>query len=301
MAVAAQPKPLTHPLPGGREGATVTLRPLLGGEILGAPRFFAGEPRPLNQLRTLFSSRKGWIWAPIPAFLVEHPSAGLVLVDTAMHPSVEVDPRANLGRIGKLASTCRNIDGGIPQRLRDLGREPFDVQTVVMTHLHTDHASGLVEFPQATFVVDRREWIAASEGSRPAFRGYHRPHFDHAFDWRAIDYEADLVESLSPFGQTVDLFGDGSVRLVATPGHTLGHQSVIVRLKGRDALLTGDAAYLRRTIDEDEGVDPLLVHDEHQYRRSLKEIKRFVEREPEALVITGHDPDTWPELDSVYR
>jgi glyoxylase-like metal-dependent hydrolase (beta-lactamase superfamily II) len=99
----------------------------------------------------------------------------------------------------------------------------------------------------------------------------------------------------------IDLFGDGSVRLVSTPGHTLGHQSVVLRLEGRDALLTGDAAYLRRTIDEDEGVDPLLMHDEHLYRRSLKEIKRFVEREPEALVITGHDRETWPQLDSVYR
>src|SRR5215213_10019452 len=123
MAVATQPKPLTHPLPGGREGATVRLRPLLGGEILGPTRLFAGEPRRLNQLRTLLSSRKSWIWAPIPAFLVEHPSAGLILVDTAMHPSVEVDPKANLGRVGKMASTVRNVDGGIPQRLRDLGHE----------------------------------------------------------------------------------------------------------------------------------------------------------------------------------
>ena len=301
MAVATEPKPLTHPLPGGREGATVKLRPLLGGEILGPTRLFAGEPRRLNRLRTLLSSRKNWIWVPIPSFLIEHPTAGLILVDTAMHPSVEVDPKANLGRLSAMASTCRNIEGGIPQRLRDLGHEPTDIATVVMTHLHTDHASGIVEFPQATFVVDGREWVAASTGSRPGFRGYHRPHFDHAFDWRLVDYEADMVESLSPFGQTVDLLGDGSVRLVATPGHTLGHQSVILRLRGRDALLTGDAAYWRRTIDEDEGVDPLLMHDEHQFRRSLKEIKRFVEREPEAVVITGHDPENWPKLDALYE
>jgi glyoxylase-like metal-dependent hydrolase (beta-lactamase superfamily II) len=301
MAVAAEPKPLAHPLAGGREGATVKLRPLLGGEILGPPEFFAGTPRRLGTIRTFLSSRKNWIWAPIPAFLIEHPTAGLVLVDTAMHPSVEVDPKANLGQIGSMANTCRAIDGGIPQRLRDLGREPTDIGTVVMTHLHYDHASGLVEFPQATFVVDRREWVAASEGSRPGLRGYHHAHFDHAFDWRAVDYDDEWVSSLSPFGKTVDLFGDGSIRLVSTPGHTLGHQSIVLRLRGRDALLTADAAYLQRTIDEDEGVDPLLMQDEHLYRRSLKEIKRFVEREPEALVITGHDPETWPKLDALYE
>src|SRR5215207_535247 len=301
MPVAPEPKPLTHPLPGGHDGATVKLRPLLGGEILGPPRLFAGAPRRFDRVRALASSRKGWIWAPIPAFLIEHPTAGLTLVDTAMHPSVEVDPKANLGRVGALSNTCRNIDGGIPQRLRDLGHEPTDVRTVLMTHLHFDHASGIVEFPQATFVVSRREWDAASEGSRPGLRGYHRPHFDHAFDWRAIDYEADWVNSLSPFGQMIDVFGDGSVRIVSTPGHTLGHQSVVLRLRGRDALLTGDAAYLRRTIDEDERVDPLLMQDEHLYRRSLKEIKGFVEREPEAVVITGHDAETWPQLDPLYE
>ena len=300
MAVSPEPKPLTHPLAGGSAGATVKLRPLLGGEILGPERFFAGAPRRFEPARTLLSSRKDWIWAPIPAFLVEHPTAGLILVDTAMHPSVEVDPKANLGRLGARANTVRNIDGGIPQRLRDLGHEPTEIPTVVMTHLHYDHASGIVEFPQATFVVDGREWDAAGSGSRPALRGYHPPHFDHAFDWRAVDYDADWVSSLSPFGRTIDLFGDGSVRLVSTPGHTLGHQSLVLRLRGRDALLTGDAAYLQRTIDEDEGVDPLLMQDEHLYRRSLKEIKAFVKREPEALVITGHDPETWPTLDGVY-
>jgi N-acyl homoserine lactone hydrolase len=301
MAVAAEPKPLTEPLAGGRDGATVKLRPLFGGEILGPTQLFAGTPRRFGKVRTLLSSRKDWIWVPMPAFLVEHPTAGLILVDTAMHASVEVDPQANLGRMGARASTCRNIDGGIPQRLRDAGHEPTDVRTVVMTHLHTDHASGVVEFPQATFVVDRREWESASNGSRPSFHGYHRPHFDYAFDWRAIDYDDEWVNSLSPFGKMVDLFGDGSVRIVSTPGHTLGHQSVVLRLRGRDALLTADAAYWQRTLDEDEGVDPLLMHDEHLYRRSLKEIKRFVEREPEALVITGHDPEKWPTLDAVYE
>ena len=49
----------------------------------------------------------------------------------------------------------------------------------------------------------------------------------------------------------MDLFGDGSVRLLSTPGHTAGHQSVAARLADREALLTADAAYLERTISDD--------------------------------------------------
>src|SRR3954447_20544252 len=106
MAVAPEPKPLTHPLPDGRDGATVKLRPLYGGQILAPPRLFAGTPRRFEPARTLLGSRKDWIWAPMPAFLIEHPTAGLILVDTAMHPSVEVDPKANLGSFGARASIC---------------------------------------------------------------------------------------------------------------------------------------------------------------------------------------------------
>ena len=300
MAVAAEPKPLDHPLPGGRDGATVRVRPLLAGEIFGPPEFFAGPRRRFAWPRAFIGGRSDWLWAPIPAFLVEHPTAGPILVDTGMHPSVDVEPKANLGTLGAAAYTLRNIDGGVPARLRDLGLDAVDVRTVVMTHMHWDHTSGVVEFPNATFVVDTREWESAT-ASRPTFRGYMPGHFDHAFDWRTVDYDDEWVNSLSPFGKTVDLLGDGSVRLVSTPGHSLGHQSVVLRLRGRDALLTGDAAYMQRTIDEDEDVDPLVIADDHLYRRSLTEIKRFVQREPEALVICGHDAETWPTLDSVYE
>jgi N-acyl homoserine lactone hydrolase len=66
-----------------------------------------------------------------------------------------------------------------------------------MTHLHIDHASAVAEFPQATFVVDRREWTAAVRGG--ALDGYRARQFDHAFGWRALDYGADRVESFSGF------------------------------------------------------------------------------------------------------
>ena len=128
--------------------------------------------------------------------------------------------------------------------------------------------------------------------------GYRHPHFDHAFDWRTVDYDGPLSQGLSPFGRSIDLFGDGSVRLLSTPGHTLGHQSVLLRLRDRDALLCVDAAYLRATIDAE--ARPLVAADRHLFQRSLREIRRFVEEQPDALVIPGHDAQAWAELDEVY-
>jgi glyoxylase-like metal-dependent hydrolase (beta-lactamase superfamily II) len=296
MAVSAEPKPLGHPLPGGRPGATVRLRPLKAGEIRVPPTFFDDPGGRFARPRAFLARGARWVWAPVPAFLVEHPSAGPLLIDTGYHPSVGMEPQENLGRLGARLFRARGVDGGVPARLRDLRLDPYRLRTVVMTHLHSDHASGVAEFPEATFVVDEREWSAAGAGGLR--EGYRHQQFDHAFDWRTLDYNGALSEGLSPFGRTVDLFGDGSVRLVSTPGHTLGHQSVLLRLRDRDALVCGDAAYLRRTIDED--AMPLVCADDHLFRRSLREIRRFVEREPEAVVIPGHDAELWPQLEEVY-
>lgn len=302
MPVAAEPRPLARPLPGGREDATVRVRPLLSAEVLAPePGFYdrPSGPLPLAMARVLAGRRASWRPTPIPAFLIDHPGAGPVLVDTGLHASVATDPRDNLGALGARMYAIRmRPEQAIPAQLEALGVDAHAVGVVVMTHLHYDHASGVSQFPQATFVVTRAEWQAASSGG--TFQGYRARQFDHAFDWRTIDYEAggELVGSFAAFGRSVDLFGDGSVRLVSTPGHTPGHQSLVVRLHDRELLLTGDAAYRRRTIDP--GERPLLIADEHRFVRSLGEIRRYLRLTPSAEVICGHDPDAWPRLAEVY-
>ena len=115
-----------------------------------------------------------------------------------------------------------------------------------MTHLHFDHASAISEFPNSTFVLSAAEWDDASRGSRPILRGYHPAHYDFAFDYRIIDFEDEdeeaPIDSYGSFGRTFDLFGDGSIRLAYTPGHSAGHMSVILRLPRRDFVVGGDSS-----------------------------------------------------------
>ena len=108
------------------------------------------------------------------------------------------------------------------------------------------------------------------------------------------------MDSFASFGRTIDLFGDGSVRLLSTPGHTRGHMSVLLRLRsGRELLLTGDAAYARATIEQE--LVPLFCDDVHRYLRSLREIRRYLEQTPSALVVCGHDPESWPQVPEQVR
>jgi N-acyl homoserine lactone hydrolase len=278
----------------------VRLHPLMTGEMPGAPAFFERETGRLARLHAFGFGvdRSEFIRLPVPAFLVEHPGAGVILIDTGLHPSVAIDPKQNFGRL--LAFNYRGIkmsqEQAVPAQLRARGLDAADVRFVLMTHMHVDHASAVSEFPNATFVLSKQEWDAAVEGK--VTEGYVKRQFDYGFDYRTFDFESRETESFANFGRSFDLFGDGSVRAVFTPGHTHGHTSFVLRLREREVLIAADAAYTKRTLNED--ALPYLMADEHQFRRSLKEIQRYREQTPGALIIPGHDWDSFSALDPVY-
>ena len=167
-----------------------------------------------------------------------------------------------------------------------------------MTHLHLDHASAISEFTGARFVLGQGEW-AAMHGPRPTFNGYIRKHVAHAVDFLEVPYDAPEVDSYSTFANSFDLFGDGSVRLVYTPGHSRGHQSLILRLRDREALIAGDAIYYLKTLENEKR--GFAMADEHLWRRSLSEIQLYRRENPEALMIPGHDQATWDGLAGPVR
>jgi len=303
VKIKAHPRPLEGPLSGGKPGATVSVEALEVGRV-HLPRAFlerAGGER-MGRLRMLGlgTPRSRWLTVPCPAFLIEHPGAGRFLVDTGLHPSVSAKPSANLGRIvSSYAKPELEPGEDLPAQLRARGIDPASIRLVVMTHLHLDHTSGMAEFGNATFVVSEPEWEAAATVSRPFLHGYRHAHYDYAFDYRTVDYSSAAVSSYATFGRTIDLFGDGSVRLAFTPGHSAGHQSVICRLRDRDLVIAGDSIYTLAQLDD--APPPPRPYDPHTWRRSLQELKLFVRQYPQAVVIPGHDPDAWPELKRRYE
>jgi glyoxylase-like metal-dependent hydrolase (beta-lactamase superfamily II) len=88
------------------------------------------------------------------------------------------------------------------------------------------------------------------------------------------------------------LFGDGSVSCLPTFGHTAGHQSLRVRLAGGDVVLTADACYLRRTLEELHL--PPSMHDREAMLASIHRLRAL--RDAGARVIFGHDPDAWASV-----
>jgi N-acyl homoserine lactone hydrolase len=303
MKVAVEAHPLHEPLAGGTPGATVTVEPMVAGHVdfpQAAMESPGGRFVQLKVLRAIVRGKPPHV-VPVPAFLIRHPSAGAILVDTGLHPSIATDGKENFGgmanRFGK-PSLAAGED--VPAQLRKRGLDPGEIPVVVMTHMHIDHTSAISEFSKSTFVVSEAEWEAAASGPRPSLNGYRRPHFDYAFDYRTVDFDRTGNASYASFGRAFDLFGDGSIHLAFTPGHSAGHMSVIARLAQNDFVIGGDAMY---TLAQMEGEAPLPPRpfDAHNFRRSLQELRLFHSQFPDATITPGHDPEFYEKLSARYE
>lgn len=303
MTVHVEPQPLHEPLAGGTPGATAIVEPLIAGHV-DFPRTMMVSPGgrfvTLKLARALFLGAPENV-VPVPAFLIRHPSAGAILVDTGLHPSIATDGSENFGRLAtRTGKPALEPGEDVPSQLRERGLDSGEPPVVVMTHLHLDHTSAISEFPNSTFVVSETEWQAAAHGPKPMLNGYRRAHFDYAFEYRTVDFDRGGIDSYASFGRTFDLFGDGTVRLAFTPGHSAGHMSVIVRLAQRDFVIGGDTTYLAAQLDGSAPLPP-RPFDAHNYRRSLQELRLFRKQFPDAVITPGHDPDFYARLDARYE
>jgi glyoxylase-like metal-dependent hydrolase (beta-lactamase superfamily II) len=214
---------------------------------------------------------------PVPFFLIRHPD-GDVLVDGGNPLAMARDPRAFLGEYADVFDVHMTEDQHCAAQLAGLGVPTAEIRYVVQTHLHFDHIGALGHFPEAEFVVHERELEAArtNEGS-----GYVGTFDDPGLRWQPVDGDHDL-------------FGDGSVRLLETPGHAAGHMSLLLTLaETGPVLLTADASDNRRQWDGRDS--PRGFHSPEQAARSLDRL-RSVAAEHDPLIVFGHDPRNWSGL-----
>jgi N-acyl homoserine lactone hydrolase len=196
---------------------------------------------------------------PVLSFLVDHPR-GKLLFDTGVHCQARVDPVGRLGpeRVKRLTVKSQAGDDVVPQLAR-LGLTPPDVRYVANSHLHFDHCGGNEFFPQATFLVQRPD---------------------------PLEYQMIAGEH--------DVFGDGTVLLLPTYGHTPGHQSLLVRAgKGASLVCASDACYTRENMDRD--VLPKILWDESVMRYSVAALRKLRDQAG-ATMFYGHDPAQWDAM-----
>jgi len=223
---------------------------------------------------------------PVPFFLVRHP-LGLVLFDTGNALEVATDKLGHWGAdVVASYDPAMRPDEHVVAQLAFAGVAPDQIRFVVQSHLHLDHAGGVGCFPKAQVIVQRRELEYAYVPDFFMAKAYIRADFDRpGIRWRLLDGDRD---------EGFDLFGDGALTIVNTPGHTPGHQSLLVRLpRSGPTLLTGDSVYVEEILDDD--VLPGLVYSPSDAVRSINRMRDL--RSRGVRIITGHDPEAWARLE----
>ncbi|TCJ19840.1 N-acyl homoserine lactonase family protein [Rubrobacter taiwanensis] len=220
---------------------------------------------------------------PVPFFLITHPR-GNVLYDGGNALEVAQDAVGHWGQgVVDAYTPVMSEDQFVVNQLQGLDVDPASVRYVIQSHLHLDHTGAIGHFPNAQYIVQRRELQYAYTPDWFQKPAYIRPDFDRDVDWLLLDGRHD---------DEYDVFGDGTIKTLFTPGHAPGHMSVVVNLENTGAMvLTADACY---TLDHYENQAlPGLIHSAADVAESVSRIRRTVER-LEAQVVTGHDPEAWP-------
>lgn len=227
--------------------------------------------------RGILRGRKGFITLPVPAFVIVHES-GVVVFDSGFSSRIHTDPSNEYAPPEFYRGRWHEFfpEDELSAQMYRAGMDPDNVSFVINSHFHYDHCGGNDQFPRATVIVQEQEFRTAMAAP------------DEKLGYRKMDFMTQQRKIL--LNGCLDVFGDETVVALPTPGHTPGHQSLVVTTAGgRQVMLTADACYMQETLADT--VLPEILTDEKQFRESLTEIRHFKERS--GFIAYGHDPEFW--------
>jgi len=232
------------------------------------------------------------IQIPIGFFVIQHPK-GNVLFDTGNNDKLITD----LGYWGGLAKTFEvkmTPEDAIDVQLGKIGLKPDDIKYVVVSHLHLDHGGNVAKFPNSTLVVQDDELSFALFPDAP-FAAAYIPGDINPLRAGLGSAQPNAGPMLRLHGD-FDLFGDGSLVVHRSRGHTKGSQMLIVRLpKTGTVILTGDSAYFRENVEKNLIPNIVLAYDPKGVVQGYEWIRRMMADE-NANFFTAHDPDAFKAM-----
>ncbi len=222
---------------------------------------------------------------PVSMWIIDHPK-GLVVFDTGNNVAITDNCKGYWAPgISDFLKPVQKREDVIDMQLKKLGYSMDKVKIVVSSHAHLDHVGNLEMFPNAIHVFQKKElyqaWFPEKFQGRTSPGLFVMADIDNAREFNFLELEGDY-----------DLFGDGSVLILSTPGHTLGHQAMKVKLAGRQTLiLSADANSIKENL---EGYPSVLNYSVMDYTHSINRLK-FMRDLEGAEIFMAHDQDQYKQ------
>lgn len=240
-----------------------------------------GASNTLSRVYQLIFTQKWGEWMPTYCSLIEHP-AGLILVDTGETAKIyQKGYLPNGGLYHKAVQTRIKESEELPHQLAKIGVQSKDIATVILTHMHGDHIGGLAHFEHANIYVSQTEYELAHSKKGPS-NGYFPKNWPDWFQPTLITY-TDGPEG--NFSTSLKITKDGTIVVIPTPGHSIGHQSVLVKNSQFTTILAGDLTYNESTLQE-EIPDVLLMNKAAQ--QTVELVHQYVKDHP-SIYLSSHD------------
>jgi N-acyl homoserine lactone hydrolase len=200
-------------------------------------------------------------------YLIHHSSEGYLLWDTGITDRLAALPDGQtVPALGQRWHRTQTLVAA----LAALGVRPADVRYLAISHVHPDHVGNVEVFADATLIIQKADWEYGLKLPLKPFSAEHK--------MQAIEGDKDL-------------FGDGSVTALSTPGHTPGHQSLLVHLKRTgDVVLSGDVVHFQSNWDNRR--IPGFNFDQAQSSASMEKIARILEEKHAQLWINHDKPSS---------
>lgn len=184
-----------------------------------------------------FRSKDKQMILPVSVYLIVHPK-GNVLIDTGWDTKFAHErPRQLFGMVNKISAPIISEDEGVDSKLRQVGLKDEDISHLFISHMDFDHTSGLRLVKNIKDIrTAQEEWQACNK-----FSLRYVDTWSGICDVKTFSYSES---GIGPVGRSYDVFGDGTLLLVHTPGHSRGLFSVMIRGNDGYIILGNDAAYL---------------------------------------------------------
>ncbi|MEM6967399.1 MAG: N-acyl homoserine lactonase family protein [Bacteroidota bacterium] len=240
-----------------------------------------GASNNLSRLYQLLFTQKWSAWMPIYSWLIELDNQ-LILVDTGETADIfKAGYLPKGGLFHRAVQTRIKREEEISHQITSLGFQLEDVKTILLTHLHGDHAGGIQHFPHADFWVSKTEYEMATS-KKGASNGYFPKNWPNWFQPQLISYTNQRVGG---FSQSFPLPHREEIIVVPTPGHSAGHQSVILKTDTATFFIGGDLTYNLQTLQSEI---PNTVLMNQAAKESVKKARNYVEANA-CIYLSSHD------------